>query len=125
MKRKKLIKQLSNKKNLSSEDILMLYDSLGSSERTCVRQEFEDDLEDEMRERIEETYDYDDIVVSDLSWNVAERLYEELHEEYGTAETEVANLYDQVKLDILKKAFDIYNIEQLEEILNITQAEAM
>ena len=82
MKRKNLIKKLSNKKNLNSENIMKLYDSLSPSERSYVKDIFEDDILEK------DEFDYNDVVVDDLNRIVAERLYKELHGEYGEAEIE-------------------------------------
>jgi len=125
MKKKKLLEKLKNE-SLKGNDVLILYNSLSSSERSYVDAEFEYRLEDDIRDRVEEDFDYNNVSVDDLMTYKAEELYEELHWRYGKESVIVAeNLYDEDKLEILKKAFDVYNLDQLIEKLEITQMEAM
>lgn len=113
--------------NADANDVLDIYDELDSKEREKVKDHFEDELEDEIQSRLEENFDYNDLSLYDLNPNTQEWLYRELNDKFGGRgiDIEVESLYDQDKVQILKKAFQKYTLNELIEKLGISQAEAM
>ena len=118
MKKNKLVKKLSKKKNLKGNDIIELYEHLSLNERNYADNLFKDFLGLEK--------DWDEFEIEYLSEYRAKKLYKELSLKYGKDQNIITeSLYDEDKLQILKKAFEIYNLVELIDKLKITQMEAM